>query len=76
MYRQAKIDVSFLHGDLAEAEVPVLARAMPPDYLLKPADYWGVVNNDIHASLTWVITVPLLAFRPFSQPIVRTRQAV
>ena len=74
MYRQAKIDVSYLHGDLAEAEVPVLARSMPPDYLMKPADYWGVVNNDIHASLTWVITVPLIAFRPFGGPIVRTRE--
>ena len=74
MYRQTKLDPTILHGDLAESELPVLTRAMPPDYLMKPADYWGVVNNDIHASLTWVITAPLVAFRPFSGPIVRTRE--
>lgn len=74
MYRQGRIDPQLLQGALAGIEVPVLVRAMPPDYLVKPADYWGVMDNDLHASLTWVATTPLDAFRPFTGPMVRTRE--
>ena len=74
MYRQARVDPTLLQGELAGAETPILVRAMPPDHLVKPADYWGVMDNDLHASLTWVATVPLGAFRPFTGPLVRTRE--
>jgi len=74
MYRQSKVDPALLQGDLVNVEVPILLRSMPPDYLVKPADYWGVMDNDLHASLTWVATVPLDAFKPFTGPIVRTRE--
>ncbi len=74
IYRQGRIDPQLLQGTLAGIEVPLLVRSMAPDYLVKPVDYWGVMDNDLHASLTWVATAPLDAFRPFTGPMVRTRE--
>ena len=74
LYRQGRVDPQLLQGVLVGMEVPLLVRSMPPDHLVKPADYWGVMDNDLHASLTWVATAPLDVFRPFSGPIVRTRE--
>lgn len=73
-YRVGRIGPELLQGALAGSEVPVLVRSMPPDYLVKPVDYWGVMDNDLHASLTWVATTPLEAFRPVTGPLVRTRE--
>jgi hypothetical protein len=73
-YRQGRVDPKLLQGALVGSDVPLLVRSMPPDYLVKPTDYWGVVDNDLHASLTWVATAPLDAFRTFTGPLVRTRE--
>lgn len=72
MYRQAAISPDFLQGDLQKSVVPVLARTMTPDHLAKPYELWGVLDNEIRASLTWVSTVPLDVFAPVTGPIVRT----
>lgn len=74
VYRQGRVDPGLLQGALAGIEIPLLVRSMPPDHLVKPSDYWGVMDNDLHASLTWVATAPLDAFRPFTGPLVRTRE--
>jgi hypothetical protein len=47
---------------------------MPPDHLAKPADFWGVMDNELHASLTWVATVPVDVFAPVTGPMVLTRE--
>lgn len=73
-YRQAKIDPKFLQGALVNATTPLLVRAMPPDYLCKPSDFWGVMDNELHASLTWVATVPIDVFAPITGPMVRTKE--
>jgi hypothetical protein len=74
LYRQARVAPGLLQGTLAAASEPVLLRCMPPDHHCKPADFWGVMDNEMHASLTWVATVPLDVFAPVSGPIVRTRE--
>jgi hypothetical protein len=74
MYRQDKIAPELLHGDLKAATVPVLARVPRPDEVSKPAEVWGGVGNDLHASLTWVWTVPLDVFKPAAGPLVRTAE--
>lgn len=72
LYRQARISPDFLQGDLQNSDVPVLTRATAPDYLAKPYELWGVLDNEIRASLTWVATIPLDVFAPVSGPMVRS----
>jgi hypothetical protein len=74
MYRQETISSDYLQGDLKSATLPVLARVPPPDEVAKPHDLWGVLNNDLHASLTWIWTVPLEVFKPAVGPLVRTAE--
>jgi hypothetical protein len=74
MYRQYKVAPDFLQGQLAEARDPLLVRIMPPDYLVKPADFWGAMDNELHASLTWVATTPLDPWVPVEGPLVRTAE--
>jgi Pvc16 N-terminal domain len=72
--RQAKVSAEHLRGALVNAAQPVLLRSMTPDELVKATDYWGVMDNEFHTSLTWVATVPLDVFARFEGPIVRTRE--
>ncbi len=74
MFRTLEMTNGSLGGELDGSDYPVLLRIMPPDYLAKPADLWGVLDNDLHASLTWVATAPLHPVAPFVGPIVRTRE--
>ncbi len=74
MFRIAKVAPDHLKGDLVHSNYPLAMRIMPPDYLVKPADLWGVMDNEARASLTWVATAPLEAFQPIEGPIVRTAE--
>ena len=55
MYRAGEIDRRFFQGHLLESEYPVLARIVPPDHVAKPADLWGVLDNELRTSLVWVM---------------------
>jgi hypothetical protein len=72
MFRCGEIESRHLQGSLVYTAYPVLARIMPPDHLAKPVDIWGVMDNELHASLVWVVTAPLEAFAPVEGPLVRT----
>jgi hypothetical protein len=74
MFRRDRIPEEHLVGQLQNARSNVLARIMPPDHLTKPADFWGVMDNELHSNLTWVITAPLNAFEPIVGPMVRTAE--
>jgi hypothetical protein len=74
LYRNSSVPEEHLDGELRTAEYPVLLRMMPPDYLAKPADFWGVMDNEMHIALTWVATAPLDPYAPIEGPIVRTAQ--
>ena len=74
MYRQELINPEALQGELKAAALPVMARVPPPDDVYKPHDLWGALGNDLHASLTWIWTVPLEVFRPSVGPLVRTAE--
>jgi hypothetical protein len=74
MYRSSELLPPTLHGGLADGAFPLLTRVMNPDHLAKPADLWGVLDNDLHASLTWVVTAPLSIWTPETGPMVRTRE--
>ncbi len=74
MFRLDRIPEEHLAGQLVNTTKNVLARIMPPDHLTKPADFWGVMDNELHSNLMWVITAPLDAFEPITGPIVRTAE--
>lgn len=72
MYRTAQFPESALQGVLAQADVPVLGRVMTSEHVAKPADLWGVLDNELRATLTWVLTVPLDVFAAQDGPLVTT----
>jgi hypothetical protein len=74
LFRFGQIPDKYLQGDLLSADLPLLVRIMPPDHLVKAADFWGVMDNELHASITLVATSPLDAFAPVTGPAVRTRE--
>lgn len=73
LFRNTKIAPEHLAGSLADATLPVMVRDVPPDHLMKAVDFWGVMDNELRTSLTWVATVPLDVFRAETGPMVLTR---
>src|SRR5690606_33393474 len=74
LYRNQRVPPEHLQGSLRDTTLPVLLRAMPPDHVHKSVDFWGVMDNELRASLTWVVTVPLDVFAPISGPAVLTKE--
>ncbi|MGE0598874.1 MAG: Pvc16 family protein [Dehalococcoidia bacterium] len=74
MFRAGEIDPRFFQGELVNSDYPLLARIVPSDHVAKPADMWGVLDNELRTSLVWVVTAPLDAFTPSEGPLVRTRE--
>ncbi len=74
MYRTTKVAPEHLQGDLANVTAPVLLRTVPPDYQMKPVDFWGVMDNELRTSLTWVATVPMDVFAATTGPMVISRE--
>jgi hypothetical protein len=73
LYRQAMIDPKYFQGALQGTPYDVLSRVTPPNELVNPHDIWGVMDNEHHAPLSWVITAPLDVFKPTVGPLVRTK---
>ena len=72
LYRSLQIPAAFLRGSLAQSDTPLLGRVMTADHIAKPADFWGVMDNEFRVALTWVITSPLDVFAPTDGPLVTT----
>lgn len=73
LYRNARLPEEHYRGALEGFEASIPLRAMPPDHLQKSTDFWGVMDNELRANLTWVATAPLDVFAPYSGLMVRTR---
>lgn len=74
MHRVGEIPERHFQGALLDSQYPLYARITPADHVTKPADLWGVLDNDLRTSLVWVVTTPLEAFGPVEGPLVRTRE--
>jgi Pvc16 N-terminal domain/Carboxypeptidase regulatory-like domain len=74
MYRSETIPGSARAGALLASEVPLLSRVMTAEHHTRPADLWGVLDNELHASLMWVVTTPLDVWTPQVGPLVRTTE--
>jgi hypothetical protein len=73
IYRQQVIDSRYLQGILKTTPYDVLTRVTPPNAIMNPSDLWGVLDNEIHTALSWIITAPLDVFAPVVGPLVRTK---
>lgn len=74
MFRTGQFPAERLQGALVDSEYPLVARIAPGDHLTKPADLWGVLDNELRAGVVWIITAPLDAFAPIEGPLVTTRE--
>jgi hypothetical protein len=74
MFRTTEFPQETFQGSLVYSDYPVLARIAPGDHLTKPADLWGVLDNELRTGLVWIITAPLDAFAPSEGPLVTTRE--
>lgn len=74
LYRNLRIPPERLEGALADTDTAVLLRTPPPDYLQKAVDFWGVMDNELRASLTCIVTTPLDVFAVQTGPMVLTRE--
>jgi len=74
MHRVGEIPRQQFQGALVNSVYPLYARIAPADHVAKPVDMWGVLDNELHTSLVWILTAPLEAFGPVEGPLVRTRE--
>lgn len=70
LYRSDTMPGEFLSPALRDIGQDVLLRLVPPDHIAKPADFWGVMDNDLHANLAFVALVPLDPYEPVPFPVV------
>lgn len=74
LYRNLKVAPEHLQGAMKESALPILLRTAAPDHLQKAVDFWGVMDNELRTSLTWIATAPLDAFAPLTGPAVITKE--
>ncbi len=74
MHRAGEIPQRHFQGALLDTKYPLLSRIMPSDHIAKPADMWGVLDNELRTALVWVLTTPLEAFGPVEGPLVQSRE--
>lgn len=63
-----------LSEQLAGQDCPIRASTAQPDGLFSnPADFWSALDNEIKASISYVVTLPLDTDIAFTAPVVRTK---
>ena len=55
MYRQYRVAEEHLQGLLLDEPEFLRVRVGPPDFLVTPADLWGVMDNEMRPNITWVV---------------------
>ncbi|MBE0430670.1 MAG: DUF4255 domain-containing protein [Dehalococcoidia bacterium] len=63
-----------LSEQLAGQEYPIRASTAQPDGLFNnPSDFWSALDNEIKASINYVVTLPLDTDVAFTAPVVTTK---
>jgi hypothetical protein len=74
MYRGTKVPSDHFQGVLVDSGYPLLTRVVPAEHVTKPADLWGVLDNELRTAVVWVVTAPLEVLAPTEGPLVRSRE--
>jgi hypothetical protein len=71
--RYRELPAESLQGTLKETQSPILAFAAQPSAInMNAADFWGALENQLRASINWVLTVPVDVDLKFTSPLVKT----
>ncbi|RLC96315.1 MAG: hypothetical protein DRI40_03510 [Chloroflexi bacterium] len=71
--RYQELPADLLQGILKESQCPVLAfTAQPNGINMNAADFWGALENQLRASINYVLTVPVDIDMKFTSPLVKT----
>lgn len=74
LFRYPEIPDEFLSGDLVDHPCSIKTLTAQPDGLFhNPSDFWAALDNNIKASINYVVTLPLDTDMAFTSPIVRAR---
>jgi hypothetical protein len=74
LFKYPEIPDEFLSGDLIGHPCSLRTITAQPDGLFhNPADFWAALDNNIKASINYVVTLPLDTNKEFTSPIVKTR---
>ncbi|MFO7995864.1 MAG: Pvc16 family protein, partial [Dehalococcoidia bacterium] len=72
--RHPRLPQELLRGELASQDYPIKASTAQPDGLFNnPADFWSALDNEIKASINYVVTLPLDTDIAFTAPVVTTK---
>lgn len=62
-----------LAGQLKNPPYEIRARVAQHDVLKDPSDLWNVLDNEMHAGVSYVVTLALDPWTEITAPVVRTR---
>lgn len=74
LFRYPELPDEALSGQLASQAYRYKTTTAQPDGLLNnPADFWSAMDNELKASINYVVTLPLDLDTLFTAPIVKTK---
>ncbi|OGN87201.1 MAG: hypothetical protein A2Z74_00590 [Chloroflexi bacterium RBG_13_46_9] len=74
LFRYPEIPDEVLSGGLVDHPCPIKTLTAQPDGLFhNPSDFWAALDNNIKASINYVVTLPLDSDFVFTAPIVKTK---
>ena len=72
--RYPRLPDELLRGDLVGQDYPIKASTAQPDGLFNnPADFWSALDNEIKASINYVVTLPLDTDIEFTAAVVTAK---
>ncbi len=74
LFKYPEIPDEVLSGDLINHQCPIKTLTAQPDGLFhNPSDFWAALDNNIKASINYVVTLPLDSDFAFTAPVVKTK---
>jgi hypothetical protein len=74
LFKFPEIPDEVLSGDLKNHTCPIKTLTAQPDGLFhNPSDFWAALDNNIKASINYVVTLPLESEIGFTAPPVKTK---
>ena len=73
LFRHADLPEDLLPDALKSQPVPIPLRVAEHEAFRSPADYWGVLDNELRPSIACTLTIALNPYAEISSPLVRSR---
>jgi hypothetical protein len=73
LFRFPTLPAKYLTGTVQKPPYEIKARLASHDKLTEPTDLWNVLDNEMHPSVSYVVTLALDPWTEITGPLVRTR---